>query len=73
MELLPYQQRVIDEQKDLYDKTFKLEKFIYTVEPDSDFSKLAPVDQDLLRAQHKAMIHYNSILLRRIQRFRHGL
>lgn len=60
-----YQERVIEEKKELDSKLFKLESFLSTEES----QKLLPEDVLLLVAQGKAMKEYSTILEQRIVRF----
>ena len=61
----PYQQRVIDEKKELDDRIEKLVAF-----QDTDvFKALDPVDSGLLIMQANAMQTYSDLLSHRILRF----
>lgn len=66
MSLQDWQQRVINEQNDLFEKIGRLELFI---DQGDDFSKLDDVEQELLRAQKGAMFAYAKILEVRILLF----
>jgi len=66
MALQDWQQRVINEQNDLFEKIDRLELFI---DQGDDFSKLDNEDQELLRAQKGAMFAYGKILEVRILLF----
>lgn len=63
---LPHQQRVVDELKELKDKRTKLLAFIQESE---QFKTLDQVDKDLLTEQYEAMVWYDVILTKRIERF----
>lgn len=65
-ELLPHQQRVVDECKVLNDKIVALSIFIDT---NPVFSTLSKEDRLLLQAQLNAMTAYLTILDLRIERF----
>lgn len=62
----PHQQRVVDEQTELQDKTAKLAEFI-KLSP--IFSGLESTQQGLLKAQLGAMQAYGEILALRIASF----
>lgn len=61
----PHEQRVIVENKELGEKVTALSKFLTS----DSFEKLAVEDKELLKAQHKSMFEYWSILGQRIDRF----
>lgn len=61
----PYQQRVVDERKELEDRIVKLEKFIN----DKRFNELSYAHQRLLSKQKLIMCDYSDILDARIQLF----
>lgn len=63
MNLEPYQERVISEQRELNDKLVKLDRFI---KAHTAFSTLDPIEQGRLRAQCCFMTGYNEVLLERI-------
>lgn len=65
-ELLPHQQRVVDEKTELGVKIEALSKFI---DENPVFDTLDPVEQDLLVAQHAVMWAYSNILSDRIEAF----
>ena len=65
MSIEPYQQRVIDEKKELDEKREKLELFFVT----SKFTKLDQAEQDRLTIQSKIMEAYSDILQLRIVAF----
>lgn len=65
MAVEPYQQRVIDEKKELDEKREKLELFFVT----SKFAKLDQAEQDRLRIQSEIMSTYSEILRLRIVAF----
>jgi hypothetical protein len=60
-----FQQRVVEEQKELETRLIALSAFIGT----DNFLKLDAEDRDLLHLQHDAMDTLNDILVRRIHRF----
>jgi hypothetical protein len=61
----PYQQRVVTEKQELDDKRVKLSHFI-----NSDaFTKVHPVERELLFAQAESMSQYSAILEARINQF----
>lgn len=62
----PYQQRVVDEKKELDDKLEKLSKFI---DNEDLFFALEIEDQDLLGEQEDLMKRYSEVLQKRIERF----
>lgn len=64
-ELLPHQQRVVDERLELIEKLTKLHEFFKT----SIFNELQKEDQNLLDEQSQIMMNYSDILLKRINRF----
>jgi hypothetical protein len=63
-----YQERVINEKRDLDEKLERLKSFCFG---DSNilFSELNPVDRDLLEDQFTIMRNYSRILGKRIERF----
>lgn len=61
----PYQQRVIDEKKELDERREKLDLFFVT----SKFAKLDQAEQDRLRIQSEIMSAYSEILRLRIVAF----
>jgi len=63
--LLPHQQRVVDERNELIDKITKLHAFFKT----STFEDLEQEDQNLLNEQSQIMMNYADILFQRINRF----
>lgn len=63
---LPHQQRVVDELKELKDKRTKLLEFI---QHSDVFKTLEQIDKDLLTEQYEAMVWYDVILTKRIERF----
>lgn len=64
-QLLPHQQRVVEERNELVDKVTKLHSFFNT----EIFESLPGEDQELLVKQEKVMKEYSDILLDRIKRF----
>jgi hypothetical protein len=62
----PYQQRVVDEKKDLDDKRAKLLSFFNT----DLFRGLDQAEKDRLRTQHSIMGVYSEILHQRISAFK---
>lgn len=62
-----WQQRVIDEQRDLNDKIVKLTGFLFGGD---ELRRVSPEDQDLLREQLTHMQAYSTVLCRRIIHFR---
>lgn len=66
-ELKPHQERVLDEHKDLSDKSTRLENFI--ANPDGPFPALPEIEQILLKQQLDVMKVYKAILSYRISRF----
>ena len=60
-----YQQRVIEEKKELDEKISKLKDFGNTL----NFTQLATVEQGLLRLQLVAMNNYSDVLGQRIDLF----
>jgi hypothetical protein len=64
-ELLPWQQRVLNERDELLDKIHKLRLFFF----DEKFSALHQFQQTLLHDQYKAMSKYCDILSWRIDLF----
>lgn len=65
-ELLPHQQRVVDELSELKDKTSKLGEFILD---NPIYLKLDTEDQKDMQTQFDAMCIYCDALERRISRF----
>jgi hypothetical protein len=63
--MLPYQQRVIDEKRELDDKREKLNTFFVS----SHFRNLDQAEKDRLRMQHQVMGLYSQILQLRIAAF----
>lgn len=63
--MLPYQQRVIDEKKELDEKLLKLFNFFST----DAFNKLDSAEKGRLRIQHSIMMAYSEILGQRIANF----
>ncbi len=64
-ELLPHQQRVVEERMELMNKITKLHEFFKT----PVFAALDETDKDLLEIQSDCMMEYADILLNRINRF----
>lgn len=64
----PFQQRVVDEERDLNDKIEKLTAFI----PTELFKRLPPAEQDRMKNQLMYMGRYASILRQRIEAFDNG-
>jgi hypothetical protein len=62
--LLPYQQRVIDELADLKEKCDKLDTFLQT-----RIKSVSPLERILLLRQHRVMLVYRDILQERIDNF----
>lgn len=65
MSLKPYQQRVVEELRELEAKVHKLACFVHS----NPFWDLPDEDQLLLQEQLKAMNEYEHILRLRVQRF----
>lgn len=65
-ELPPHVQRMHDELMELNSRKSKLQAFMSA--DNQIFAGLAPVDQQLLDAQHTAMATYSTILALRISR-----
>jgi hypothetical protein len=63
--LLPHQQRVVQERIELMDKITKLHLFFKT----SSFKDLDEENQNLLNEQSQIMMNYADILLKRINKF----
>lgn len=63
--LKDYQQRVVDEHKDLVEKITKLSAFLGT----EKFTTLSAEDQNILLRQYTVMISYRDVLALRISRF----
>jgi hypothetical protein len=61
-----FQERVIQEQKELEEKLDKLTDFLQT----DTFLNLEEKDRELLLAQHTHMVAYNTTLALRIKRFK---
>ena len=61
-----FQERVINERKELNDKMIKLHEFITN---NTIFRSLSEEDQLLLKDQYRVMRQYSDILDRRIERF----
>lgn len=61
-----YQQRVIEERRELFVKIAKLANFL----AEEKFDQLSKDDIGLLRTQHVAMLGYYSILKTRIANFK---
>ncbi len=64
----PHEERVVTEKRELDEKLEKLKAFCFTPGV-TIFSKLSPVDRDLLEDQYTAMLRYSEILAARIARF----
>lgn len=64
--MLPHQERVILEKKELDDKIDKLSKFICT---SNAFVDLDKIERDSLMKQWNIMREYSSVLEERIMRF----
>lgn len=64
--MLPHQERVILEKKELDDKIDKLSKFIYI---NNAFDDLEKVEKESLIKQLNVMKEYSSVLQERIWRF----
>lgn len=60
--MLPYQERVVAERKQLNEKIAKLEAFV----DGSTYIKLSEAEQDLLKQQLAAMRQYRYILALRV-------
>ena len=60
--LQPYQQRVMQELHELWDRLIKLNMFIDSQE----FFRLSDAEQSLLREQATHMIYYHRTLLKRV-------
>lgn len=68
--LLPHQQRVVDEKRDLDEKVVKLREFIDTEgKPGAIFTNLPGKEQLRLKAQLLHMTDYSTILADRIEAF----
>ena len=63
--MLPHQERVIEEEKDLREKFNKLGAFLYGYK----YEQLLDHDKDLLRWQYRHMGAYLDVLAARIKRF----
>ena len=63
--MLPFQERVIEEKKELDERLVKLTVFVCS----ETFKKLSSVEQGRLNQQHSIMEHYSAILGRRIAAF----
>ena len=61
-DLQPYQQRVIEELNELWDRLVKLEMFLDSPE----FVRVSDAEQSLLREQATHMINYHRTLLKRV-------
>ena len=61
----PHQQRVLDEKKELDEKSSKLNAFFNT----AVFGKLASEEQDRLHRQYELMMQYSAVLSERIAAF----
>jgi hypothetical protein len=59
-----FKQRLINEDKELTEKTVKLAIFIHS----EKFNAIDDVQQALLKAQHSAMVSYSTCLTERIKR-----
>ena len=66
-ELLPHQQRVVDERNSLYDKTIKLNEFVGS---SGIFENLEISDQEDLKIQLDIMFQYLEVLDKRIKKFK---
>jgi hypothetical protein len=62
----PYQQRVIDEEKELTDKLVKLDAFLLS----PTFLMLPEVEKESMRKQSYYMMRYAQMLKERIARFK---
>jgi len=69
-ELQPYQQRVIEEKRDLYTKIIALCAFIHS----DEYRKTVPdyTDRIHVELQFKAMMDYSRALAERIENFNQG-
>lgn len=71
--LQDWQQRVVEEKKELDEKIKKLDKFLKGIDdgtlPDVVLNSISNVDEDLLIDQLGAMEKYSEYLKRRIERF----
>lgn len=63
--LEPYQQRVVDENKELKEKIDKLQAFMLSPK----WKELQDIDQYLMSSQLQVMQAYSQILFQRITRF----
>ena len=63
---LPYQERVVQEARELREKYSKLDLFIYC---DNRFDDLPIDEQERLKQQEKAMLYYLTVLIERINNF----
>ena len=61
----PHQQRVLDEKKELDEKSGKLNTFFNT----ATFDKLSSEEQDRLHRQYELMVQYSAVLNERIAAF----
>ena len=68
MELLPYQQRVVDERNGLAERLTRLVAFFST----PPFDALSEAEMGLLEAQATIMLQYVQVLTRRIRNFNEG-
>ena len=64
--MLPHQQRVIEEKRELDERLTSLLSLVLSPE----FTDLAPTEQQLLREQFECMWDYSGILLARIAYYR---
>lgn len=63
--LKPFQQRVVDEKRELDEKLARLTNFVST----ETFLDLPKAEKDRLNRQHEAMIDYSQVLAERIAAF----
>jgi hypothetical protein len=61
----PHQQRVVDEKKELDEKSSKLNAFFNT----AIFDKLSSEEQDRMHRQYELMVQYSAVLGERIAAF----
>ena len=64
-DLLPHQQRVVDEKRELDEKRAKLNAFFNT----AIFGKLSSEEHDRLHRQYEFMVQYSAVLDERIDAF----
>jgi hypothetical protein len=63
----PYQQRVVEEKRDLDEKVARMVEFI---DHSPVYERMARIDRGLLHIQLEAMVAYSTALAGRIERFK---